>query len=52
MSFMYEVNLEIDAQIAEKFGQWLAPHIEEMLSFDGFQSAQWYTRNQEDEGVE
>ena len=52
MSFLYEVNLEIDAYVAEKFGQWLTPHIEEMLSFDGFQSAQWYTRNREDEGVE
>ena len=51
MSFLYEVNLEIDAQVAEEFSQWLAPHIEEMLSFDGFQSAQWYTRNREDEGV-
>ena len=52
MSFLYEVNLEIDTQIADKFSQWLAPHIEEMLSFSGFLSAQWYTRNQEDEGVE
>ena len=51
MSFLYEVNLDIDAQIAEKFAQWLAPHIEEMLSFDGFLSAKWYTRNREDEDV-
>ncbi len=52
MSFIYEVNLEIDTKIAKDFGQWLEPHIEEMLSFDGFQSAQWLVRNKEDEGIE
>ena len=49
MSFIYEVNLELDIQIEEKFRQWLKPHIEEMLSFDGFLSAQWLSRNPEDE---
>ena len=52
MSFIYEVNLEVDENIAEQFSQWLTPHIEEMLSFDGFQSAQWLIRNKEDEEIE
>ena len=52
MSFIYEVNLEVNEKIAEQFSQWLIPHIEEMLSFDGFQSAQWLIRNREDEGIE
>lgn len=52
MSFIYEVNLEVDAKIADRFGQWLSPHIEEMLSFDGFRSAQWLVRDPKDEGID
>ena len=49
MSFIYEVNLEIDNEVEQLFRDWLRPHIEEMLSFDGFQSASWCIRNCEDE---
>lgn len=49
MSFVYEVNLEVEAKVCKAFEQWLTPHIEEMLSFAGFQSAHWYTRNPMDE---
>ena len=52
MSFIYEVNLEVDEKIAEQFGQWLTTHIEEMLSFDGFRSAQWLVRDRKDEGID
>ena len=52
MSFIYEVNLEVDEKIAERFSKWLTPHIEEMLSFEGFLAARWLTRSREDEGIE
>ena len=50
MAFLYEVNLEIDAHRAAEFEEWLGAHIEEMLSFPGFLSAEWYHRFPEDEG--
>jgi hypothetical protein len=49
MSFVYEVNLEIDSHRADDFAQWLTPHIQEMLSFDGFIEAQWLSRDCPDE---
>ena len=52
MSFIYEVNLTVHTEIAQRFSDWLKPHIKEMLSFDGFQSAQWYVRAPSDEGID
>ena len=49
MQFVYEVNLEIDAHRGEEFALWLTPHIEEMLSFEGFMEAQWLSRDCKDE---
>lgn len=49
MSFLYEVNLEVQDSCAEEFAQWLSVHIEEMLSFDGFVSATWYNRENAEE---
>jgi hypothetical protein len=49
MSFVYEVNLEIDANREEEFAGWLKPHIEEMLSFHGFRDARWFSRECKDE---
>lgn len=49
MSFVYEVNLEIDASRAEEFHRWLVPHIQEMLTFPGFVRASWYERNPKEE---
>lgn len=37
---IYEVNIQVDNIIAGAFEQWLKPHIEEMLQFDGFVRAQ------------
>ena len=48
MSFIYEVNLEVNTQVAKQFAKWLTPHIEEMLSFDGFLSAQWLIESREE----
>lgn len=39
---IYEVNLSITQGIKENFLKWLSPHIEEILQFPGFISAQTY----------
>ena len=49
MSLIYEVNLEVKDKIAPHFSDWLIQHIQEMLQFDGFNSAQWYSRQNLDE---
>lgn len=51
MAFLYEVNLAVDKAATQEFKAWLTPHIEEMLSFQGFLSAHWFSRNPEDEGT-
>lgn len=38
---IYEVNLVIDAEIAEAYGAWLGEHIEAILAIEGFVSADW-----------
>ncbi len=45
MTIVYEVNLEIDREVAEAFRGWLRPHIDEMLTIDGFVGARWYERD-------
>ena len=45
MSFVYEVNLEVQQECAQDFEDWLRPHIAEMLTFDGFLRADWYHRS-------
>lgn len=39
---IYEVNLEIDPSIAEAYLRWLKPHIAELLTLDGFESARLF----------
>ncbi len=39
---IYEVNLTVDADIAEDYAAWLGPHISEILEIDGFLSAEWF----------
>ncbi len=39
---IYEVNLDIDKDVAAAFADWLKPHIDEMLEIDGFFRAQWF----------
>jgi hypothetical protein len=46
---IYEVNLEIEAEIERDFSLWLKDHIHEILQFEGFVQAKWFTRNPEDE---
>jgi hypothetical protein len=38
---IYEVNVQIDPDIADAYYEWLVPHIEQMLAFDGFQGAKF-----------
>ncbi|MBX3726080.1 MAG: DUF4286 family protein [Xanthomonadales bacterium] len=35
----YEVNLEVDADIAPEFEAWLSGHVDDMLALPGFVSA-------------
>ena len=39
---IYEVNLTVNSSVAEQYEKWLTDHIREMLSFEGFISADWY----------
>ena len=39
---IYEVNLTVDAEIADDYAAWLGPHIKEILEVDGFLSAEWF----------
>ncbi len=41
MMILYEVNLKIDASIYQDYVNWLIPHVEEMLTFKGFQKAKF-----------
>lgn len=36
---IYEVNLFVDEEHSESYIKWLVPHMEEMLSIDGFVNA-------------
>lgn len=40
---IYEVNLTVDADVADAYAAWLRSHIEEVLSVEGFTSAHWWT---------
>lgn len=39
---VYEVNLRVDAGIASDYRAWLVAHVEEMLTFPGFLSAECF----------
>jgi hypothetical protein len=49
---IYEVNLEVEDDAAAAYAGWLADHIQKMLTFKGFTSAQWFFRLPEEEGRE
>ena len=36
---IYEINIELDANIVNEFDEWLDGHINKMLQFEGFTSA-------------
>lgn len=39
---IYEVNLTVNSSVAGQYEKWLTEHIREMLSFEGFISAEWF----------
>ncbi len=41
-SWVYEVRITLDASIEESYGNWLAPHINEVLQKSGFLRAEWW----------
>ena len=46
----YEVNLEIDREVAEAYGAWLRSHVDELLAIDGFQEAHCHEVESEPDG--
>jgi len=48
---IYEVNIRIEKEAEDKFLEWLKKHADEMLKFKGFNSANIYRRNPEDESL-
>ena len=48
---VYEVNLHIDAIAADEYSEWLGPHIEQILDIEGFQKAEWFVCDSDDDKV-
>tara|TARA_Y100000814_G_C12024753_1_gene296928 strand:+ start:232 stop:528 length:297 start_codon:yes stop_codon:yes gene_type:complete len=48
---VYEVNLHIDAIAADEYAEWLGPHIEQILEIEGFQKADWFVCDSDDDKV-
>ena len=48
---VYEVNLQVDSIAAEEYAEWLEPHIEQILEIEGFQGAEWFICDSEDDKV-
>ena len=46
---VYEVNLQVDSIEAEEYAEWLEPHIEQILEFEGFEGAERFVCDAEDE---
>lgn len=42
---IYEVNVTVEADVANEYSAWLREHIREMLQIDGFEAAAWYLRD-------
>jgi len=45
---IYEVNHEVAREVEKEYSKWLSSHVQQMLTFDGFESVDWYTREGED----
>ncbi len=48
---VYEVNLHIGAIAADEYAEWLGPHIEQILDIKGFQKADWFVCDSDDDKV-
>jgi len=49
---IYEVNLSLDSTIAEAYQTWLFGHIDQLLKFDGFLSAETFLVEKEPNSTE
>ena len=47
----YEVTLKIEKNIRKSFETWLEPHVQEMLTFDGFIKATIHKEISEDNDI-
>lgn len=47
---IYEVNLRVDAGIADDYAGWLRAHIPEMLQIEGFERAVWLRQDPDPAG--
>ncbi len=47
---IYEVNLSVEPAVVEDYLAWLRPHIDEMLTLPGFESAELVAWEGDDEG--
>jgi len=43
--------LHIDAIAADEYAEWLGPHIEQILEIEGFQKADWFACDSDDDKV-
>lgn len=48
---IYEVNLTVEAEIADAYRAWLSHHIDAMLALPWFTQATWFERDPKDEDV-
>ena len=48
---VYEVNLHIDTIAADEYAEWLGPHIEQILDIEGFQKADWFVCDSDDDKI-
>lgn len=44
---IYEVNLDLEREIADQYIAWLKPHIQEIINLPGFVSAELMAREEE-----
>ncbi len=46
-SILYEVVIDVAPEIRDDYLTWLRPHMDEMLTFDGFLSADLYVNSED-----
>ena len=49
---LYEVNIRVLDEIAERYATWLASHIPEIVEIEGFESAEWFIVAEDSEAAQ
>lgn len=49
---IYEVNLTVQPSAKDDFLKWLPGHIKDLLQLSGFENAEWYQREPQDQETE